>query len=185
MAKQTTFTLWNQSAEITAKIEMDYHGEVTEESQEQIEQLLADCEDKADAIWAWHEYCDAMESKCRENAQIFRDQTNRWKAKKQWLKDHLLRRLLEIREQQGEDASFERTWGSARIGTSERLIVEDESQVPEQYWVVKTTRTVSTSRVKAAVKAGKYDGGGVRLQEVRSARIYRARKSDDESNAAT
>jgi len=179
--KLSTFDLWDNSLRILDVIE-HAEGEITSESSLLIKALLENIDNKADAIYWWIDRCERFEAEARENAQMFLDQRRKWRDRKAFMKDTLLRMLLQIREEQGEDPTYEASWGTARITKSVRLSIDDESLIPEQYWKEKTSRTVNKDAIKRDLKSFKYPGepGGVSLSEITGARISKGRKLEQE-----
>ena len=127
--------------------------ELTEEQKADIESYLAELgQQEADKIDGFVGYCRMLEKQAKALKEEAAYLEARAKTRENTLK-FLKQSYQGVMEQNGLKKLSGQLY-SVSMRESKSCRVEDESLIPEEYWTVKTTRTLSKADALAAMKRG-------------------------------
>lgn len=166
--KRTTFEIQREAIEWLDAIQESL-GEIEPDMESWLEKLEGELSEKATALFYARERCKSMQEEAKGLIDVGRTQKQRWEKQEErvmWL----LKILLETQAQINGESKFQEAWGTASIRKSQSLQVPDVEDMPMEYLNVKKVLTIDKTRVKEALKTGKYIQG-CKLVERTSATI--------------
>ena len=164
----STFELKRQYEEWLLAIE-DNHGEINDEDESHLAELMKGVENKGEAIFFMVRKCESMIDECKQLEGDFKAQKQKWENKKKHVQE-MLKTLLEIKGETEEKPTFEGAWGKAFLSKRKSVVVSNMDQAMERFAVEKTTRSLDRAALKKHLQAGN-ECEGAELVEVISASI--------------
>ena len=168
MTKQSTYDIQQAAYAWLDAIEAS-DGEVSDDAQTQLDIILGDAQAKATALFYARQRCRSMQAEAKEMAAIATVQKAKWKGHEMRVLG-LLRNLLEAKQATGEKPQIAGHWGAAHLHKTKTLKIEDEELIGLEWHKEKTTTSIDTVAIKAALKAGQ-DVEGCKMVEQVSATI--------------
>tara|TARA_A100001515_G_scaffold35499_2_gene27692 strand:+ start:461 stop:967 length:507 start_codon:yes stop_codon:yes gene_type:complete len=144
-------------------------GELSDESAQELEELLEGIENPINYLFYMQEKCRVMAEENKELVEIYTLRRTQWQNKRQRFKARISMLLL-IKEQLDGDGKAEGHWGKAWLAKRPKAIVDDLDQIPEDFVQVKVTRSANTQDILKALKGGE-DIPGAHLETLQSLTI--------------
>ena len=170
MSTPTTHDLVRRLAALVASLE-DAGGELTPESQAELEAALLAAEDKGEALVATVRRLELEAEEAKGVARRYVDRSRALERASERLRSGLLLELLRGRAELGETSPIRTLHGSAYLQTTTSVVGPDDASAwPGDCRRVVTTTTPDRGAAKRLLEAGA-DLGPVRLHSTTSVRI--------------
>lgn len=137
-------------------LEVNEDGEIT--NLDVIEQAEGEFRDKAEAVACFIKSLDAEAKALKEEADNLYDRASAKKNRSEKLKEYLSFCMTSA-----DVSKVETSKVNLFFRTSTKVVVDDESVIPEEYIVTKTTQSVSKSAIKEDIMSGK-DVAGAHME---------------------
>ena len=164
----STFELKRQYEEWLLAIE-DNHGEINDERESHLAELMKGVENKGEAIFFMVRKCESMVAECKTLEADFKAQKQKWENKKKHVQE-LLKTLLQIKGETEEKPTFEGAWGKAFLAKRKSVVISDMDTILESFGTDKVVRSVDRVALKKHLQSGE-DCEGASLVETVSASI--------------
>ena len=164
----STFELNRQYEEWLLAIEAN-HGEINDESESHLAELMKGVENKGEAIFFMVRKCESMIEECKTLEADFKAQKQKWENKKKRVQE-MLKTLLEIKGETEEKPTFEGAWGKAYLTKRKAVVISDNETVLESFGIEKVVRSIDRAALKKHLQAGN-ECEGASLVETVSASI--------------